>query len=190
VPADRQPPVPFGVVGGVRILLARIRSARVPAGVLAAVLVGLLTVGCSDDHPPWNCPWYPTPDGITAADLAGDYTISDTPGGELRLDGDGTYTTTGFTYADWLTGTSLEFPAGRGRWEAEIEKEPGWGVPLVDVPVLGGRQPQLRSIDLLPEKGNRTELHVGGTRDQPALAESSSLAGDDCTTWSSLFRQS
>jgi len=159
---------------------------RLLAVVMTAAALSL--AGCGDQGVPYECPWSGAPDGVTAADLTGDYD-GVAPGRSLRLDGDGTYTTTGFAYGDWLNGYELEFQGGDGRWKVVLEPE-GLGVPFVDVPFIGGDTLETVAVTLDPAEGSGpTDLEIGRTPEAPVLYHDTPLDADTCDAYSSLFRR-
>jgi hypothetical protein len=151
---------------------------------LLVAAVGL-AAGCCDPGPPFSCAWSGTPRGLSAGDLVGDYAASQSPGQTLSLDEDGTFTTSGFTYRDWLNGYELRFEAGDGVWEAVADD--GSGVPFIDVPFVEDTS-QVQTVVLHGDAGGSVELETGGTREAPVLYHHVPSDTDTCDAYSSLFR--
>lgn len=144
-----------------------------------------LTAGCCDPGPPFDCSWSGTPSGLGADDLVGDYAGSQSPDQSLRLDDDGTYTTTGFAYRDWLNGYELEFEGGEGVWEVVVDDASG--VPFIDVPYVEDTS-QVQAVVLDGDAGGSIDLQTGGTREEPVLFHDVAFDADTCDAYPSLFR--
>jgi hypothetical protein len=143
----------------------RIRSALVPVLPLAAVLLGGST-GCG--LLPYDCGKSVRPDGITEADLVGDYTGK--PFGELHLEADGTFTVT-----DWQDEVPSEYwgdtnardreetlsREGYGEWELYDSSTTTGDIELV-----------FHQLDGIREDGDGLsgrEMKLGGSRSSPTL---------------------
>jgi hypothetical protein len=163
---------------------ARKSAARRLALTVLALAAVLATTSCKDVGSPYDCSWADTPEGITAEDLAGDYEAS-TGTGTFHLGEDGTFTTTGFSYSDWLSGATLSFK-GDGRWHDVAADR--WAVPYVDVPFVEAAEPTVDHITLAVARGH-LNMSVGGSRERPVIYTTDPLKKDTCDAYSSMFRK-